>query len=242
MINPSCGWWLVALLPSVGLAAQPTRFSSALAGAALPAGWAVQALPKVERQTYFDLVDSDGRTVLRARADNAAASLRYAIVVDAQANGQLQWRWKTERVLDKAELNTKVGDDYAARLYVFFDRQPAQMSFGERVAYTLGRARYGEQLPAAALCYVWDNKHPVGTVRDNAYTGFVKMVVATTGKAQQGDWVTLQRDVAADYRRAFGSPAPAISGIAIAADTDNTGESTVSYFGDIQFTATERKR
>ncbi|MEO7252111.1 MAG: DUF3047 domain-containing protein, partial [Arenimonas sp.] len=225
-----------------GFAAQPASFASALAGAELPAGWTVQPIPKVKRQTHFDLVDSEGSTVLRARADNAAASLRYAVDVDPNADGQLQWRWKTERVLDKADLATKAGDDYAARLYVFFDRQPGQMSFGERIAYALGRARYGDQLPAAALCYVWDNKHPVGTVRNNAYTGFVKMVVATSGKVQQGEWVTLQRDLAADYRRAFATPPPRITGIAIAVDTDNTGESTVSYFGDIRFTTTRPKR
>ena len=165
--------------------------------------------------------------------------LRYRVAIDPAVEGHLQWRWKTERVLDKADLRTKSGDDYAARLYVFFDRQPGQMSLGERLAFTLGRARYGEQLPSAALCYVWDNHQPVGTVRDNAYTGFVKMIVVTSGRAQQGGWVALQRDVAADYRRAFGSAPPPITGVAVAVDTDNTGESTVSYFGDIRFAATE---
>lgn len=230
--------WLLALLPVLALAAQPSRFSSAAPGTAVPAGWSVQSIPKVERQTRFDLVDDSGGTVLRARADNAAASLRHGLSIDPVALGQLRWRWKTGHVLDKADLTSKSGDDYAARLYVFFDRKPAQMSFGERIAYKLGRARYGDQLPAAALCYVWDNKQPVGTIRDNAYTGFVKMIVATSGGAKQGQWVTLQRDVAADYKRAFGSAPPRITGIAVAVDTDNTGESTISYFGDIRFAAT----
>ncbi len=231
------GLLLLTLLPLLAFAAQPARFSSAAAGTTLPAGWSVQPIPNVERQTRFDLVDVKGIPVLRARADNAAASLRHALSVDPAAVGQLRWRWKTERVLDKADLASKTGDDYAARLYVFFDRQPAQMSFGERIAYKLGRARYGDQIPSAALCYVWDNKQPVGTIRDNAYTGFVKMVVASSGNARQGQWVALQRDVGADYRRAFGTTPPRITGIAVAVDTDNTKESTISYFGDIQFAA-----
>ncbi|MEO6228008.1 MAG: DUF3047 domain-containing protein [Thermomonas sp.] len=230
--------WLLAPLPLLASAAQPARFSSTAAGAALPAGWSVQPIPEVEHQTRFDLVDDSGATVLRARADNAAASLRYTLNVAPVAGQHLRWRWKTERVLDKADLTTKAGDDYAARLYVFFDRQPAQMSFGERIAYKLGRARYGDQLPPAALCYVWDNKQPVGTIRDNPYTGFVKMIVATSGRARQGQWVSLQRDISVDYKRAFGTAPPSISGIAIAVDTDNTGESTISYFGDIRFTGT----
>lgn len=237
MNRRACALLLAALLPAAALAAQPTRFSSAAPGAALPSGWSLQPIPGVERQTRFDLVDTGGGTVLRARADNAAASLQAAVDVDPATAGLLAWRWKTERVLTTADLTSKHGDDYAARLYVFFDRKPAQMNLSERVTYKLGRARYGDQLPAAALCYVWDNRLPVGTVRDNAYTGFVKMIVATSGTARQGDWVALQRDIAADYRRAFGTAPPRITGIAVAVDTDNTGESTVSWFGDIRFAA-----
>ena len=230
---PAC--LLLVLLPGIAFAGQPAGFSDTAPAGALPTGWKAQQIPKVERQTRFDLVDADGTTVLRARADNAAASLRYKLDITPTANQQLHWRWKTDRVLDKADLTTKDGDDYATRLYVFFDRKPTQMSLGERIAYRLGRARYGDQIPSAALCYVWDNKQPVGTIRENAYTGFVKMIVASSGKARQGQWVTLQRDITADYQRAFGTPAPRITGIAVAADTDNTGESTSSYFGDIRF-------
>ncbi len=67
------------------------------------------------------------------------------------------------------------------------------------------------------------------------------MVVASSGKAREGQWVTLSRDVAADYRRAFGTAPPRITGVAVAVDTDNTGESTVTYFGDIRFEAAGSK-
>lgn len=219
------------------LAQQPPAFSAAAAGTSPPAGWILQPIPNVPRQTRFDLVDDAGTMVLRARADHAAASLRHAIDIDPARTPRLRWRWKTDHVLDKADMTSRAGDDYAARLYVFFDRRPAQMSFGERALYRIGRARYGGQLPAAALSYVWDNRQPVGTTRDNAYTGFVKMLVASSGKTREGQWQSLSRDVAADYRRAFGSEPPRITGIAVAVDTDNTGESTVTYFGDIRFEA-----
>jgi len=233
-IRLSCALAL-ALLGPAAHAMQLLPFSGATPGGPLPPGWAVQPVPNVPRQTRFDLVGDGDATVLRARAEASAASLRYTLRVDPARDPQLRWRWKTERVLERADLTRKSGDDYAARLYVFFDRKPAQMSLGARALYRLGRARYGEQLPAAALCYVWDNRQPVGTLRDNAYTGFVKMIVASSGKARQGRWIDLQRDVAADYRRAFNTAAPAITGIAIMVDTDNTGEATVSYFGDVSF-------
>lgn len=237
MIRRAASALLLGLLPLLAWAQQPTAFSSARAGAAIPPAWVLQPIPGVSRQTRFDLVEDAGATVLRARADNAAASLRHALDIDPARSPRLHWRWKTGRVLDTADMTTKAGDDYAARLYVFFDRRPDRMSFGERALYRIGRARYGDRLPPAALCYVWDNRQPVGSVRDNAYTGFVKMVVASSGRAREGQWVVLSRDVAADYRRAFGGEPPRITGVAVAVDTDNTGESTVTYFGDIRFDA-----
>ena len=226
---------LLALLAPAVLAMQPAPFSAAVPGSALPPGWTLQPIPNVKNQTRFDLVrDGDG-SVLRARSENAAASLHHALQIDPARTPQLRWRWKTEHVLASADMTRKSGDDYAARLYVFFDRKLEQMSFGERMLYRIGHGRYGDQLPTAALCYVWDNRQPIGTMRDNAYTGFVKMIVVSSGKALQGQWLQLQRDVGADYRHAFGAAPPPINGIAVSVDTDNTGESTVTYFGDIAF-------
>ncbi len=229
------GVCLPALAAAPGMRGQPSPFSSGPIGAEPPPGWMLQKLPKVERLTRFDVVDDGGTLVLRARSDGGAASLRHSLYADPKLTPILRWRWRTERLIDAADLTRKAGDDYPARLYVFFDRRTEQMSFKERTLFKLGQARYGDELPSAALCYVWDNRQPVDTVQDNAYTGFVKMVVAASGDAELGRWVSLRRDVAADYRRAFGTEPPAIIGVAVSTDTDNTGESAVTWFGDIRF-------
>jgi hypothetical protein len=223
------------------LIARPMPFSSGQLGATAPGGWSVQPLPKVERKTRYDLIANDGTIVLRARADKSAASLRHSLYADPARTPILRWRWRTERVLRAADMTTKEGDDYAARLYVFFDRDPDTLTLKERTLLKVGRMRYGDDLPAAALCYVWDNRQPVGTIMPNAYTQFVAMVVASSGSADVGRWVSLRRNVAEDYRRAFGSEAPQITGVAVSVDTDNTGESAVTYFGDIEFVAGDAK-
>ena len=223
------------------LIARPTPFSSGPLAATAPPGWAVQTLPKVEHQTRYDLVNDGGTIVLRARADASASSLRHGLFADPKLTPVLRWRWRTDRVLQGADITRKDGDDFSARLYVFFDRSEESMTIKERTLFKLGRARYGNQLPSAALCYVWDNRQPVGKIFDNAYTSFVAMVVASSGEAQVGQWVSLQRNVAEDYRRAFNTDPPRIIGVAVSVDTDNTGEATTSYFGDIDFVpATQR--
>ena len=223
--------------PAAALTARPAPFSSGPLAATAPPGWAVQTLPKVKRQTRYDLVNDGGTIVLRARADSSASSLRHGLFADPKQTPVLRWRWRTERLLEGTDLTRKEGDDYAARVYVFFDRSEDSMNLKERALFKLGRARYGNQLPSAALCYVWDNRQPVDSIFDNAYTSFVAMVVASSGAAQVGQWVSLQRNVAEDYRRAFNTDPPRIIGVAVSVDTDNTGESTTTWFGDITFVA-----
>lgn len=90
-------------------------------------------------------------------------------------------------------------------------------------------------IPIGALNYIWDGKSPVGTVVDNAFTDFAKMIVVESGPQRIGTWVEEERNVYEDYRLAFGEEPPAISGVAIMSDTDNTKERSVAYYGDIVF-------
>lgn len=222
-------------------ASQPTPFSGGPLAATAPPGWTLQPAPKVERRTRYDLVRDGAKAnaaiVLRAQADASAAQLRHGLFADLERTPLLRWRWRTDRVLAAADMTRKDAEDFAARICVYFDRDEDKLGFKERSLLKLARARYGDDLSAAALCYVWDNRLPAGTVRDNVYTPTVKMIVATSGGAQEGQWLPMQRDVAADYRLAFGTEPPRVVGISVGVDTDHTGERTVSYFGDLRFVA-----
>ena len=61
------------------------------------------------------------------------------------------------------------------------------------------------------------------------------MIVVESGPAKLNTWITEERNVYEDYKRAFGEEPPMISGVAIMTDTDNTGESAEAYYGDILF-------
>ena len=60
------------------------------------------------------------------------------------------------------------------------------------------------------------------------------MVVVASGPARLNEWVSVERNIDADFRAAFGEPPPAVTGIVLATDTDDTGEEAVSHFGDIE--------
>jgi hypothetical protein len=208
-------------------------FSTAKPGESLPAGWRLLSLPKIPAPEVT-LVADGGTTVLRSRASASAGTSAFTLDASPAQFPLLSWRWKVDRVVERANLAEKSGDDFAARVYVFYDVPVETLSVGARIKAALGGALWGETLPTAALCYVWDNRHPVGTSRWNPYTDRVRTIVLRSGSA--GEWASESRDLDADFRAAFGSqwtlPTPRITGIAIGNDTDQTGETVTAWFGD----------
>lgn len=213
---------------------EPPLFSTLTPGQTIPASFRVITLPKVAKNT-FSIVADEGKTVLRVESADSAGSIGIPLSTasDNVANSTLTWRWKVDRVLDNADLSEKRGDDFAARVYVFFDVPLQSLSFFDRAKITLARIIMGSNVPTAALCYVWDNTHDIGHTAWSAYTTRVRMIVLQSGPRRVGQWVSESRDVAADFRAAFGFEAPAVTGVAIGNDTDNTHERVTTWYGDI---------
>lgn len=209
-------------------------FSAVVPGASLPAPWKLTTLPGIRRHTRYSLVRDGDAVVLRADAAASMAGVAHPLKLDVRAYPVIEWRWKILNLLTKSDIATKAGDDYPARVYVLFDYDIRKLPFSVRARIRLARL-YGADVPLAALCYVWDGKAAAGTSVWSAYTDRVRVIVAESGSANLGKWVTIRRDVAADFRAAFGEDPPAISGMVLATDTDNTGESATAFYGDIRF-------
>jgi hypothetical protein len=236
MPHPARPLLIAALMLSATAVAAELRigdFSSASPGAPPPA-WRLAKLPLVT-PTRFRLAAVDGTTALRMEARDAGAALFRPVRVDPGATPVLRWRWRVDELVAGADIRSKDGDDLPARLYVMFDYPLGRLPLVEQGKIRLARSVAGDLVPAAALCYVWDCALPEGTALWNPYTDRVRVIVVQSGERRLGQWVEEERDVAADFRAAFGEPPPAVSGIAVGADTDQTGSSASGWFGDIAF-------
>jgi hypothetical protein len=212
------------------------RFSSALPGAPLPAPWKLVTLAKIKRQTRYSLVRDADTTVLRADADASMASVMHPLHFDPRDHPVVEWRWKIAHLLRKSNIATRAGDDFPARFYVLFDYDIARLPFATRAKIRVARALFGEDVPLAVLCYVWDGKSVKGATAWSPYTDRVRIIVAQGGEARVNQWVSVRRNIVDDFRAAFGEYPPRVSGVAVATDTDNTGESATAFYGDIRFT------
>lgn len=228
---------LVALLPSQSLA-DPLwvgRFTSA--DGDLPVPWKVVQLDRNVPPTRFRLREWDGVMAIEAHAVKSMALLARPLEVDLAMTPVLCWRWRIDAPLKTADMTSKAGDDYAARVYLSFEVPPEALGLGTRLALRLARTLRGSEVPDAAINYIWDNRHAVGTWQANAYTDRTRMQVLRTGAADAGRWVDERRDIAADFRRAFGHAPRRLTGLALASDTDNTGEEARAGFADFRFVA-----
>ncbi len=248
------GWLalLAALLPFVAAVAwsQPDRldkpeglavaaFSALKAGAQLPENWKPLGVSNSVPRTRYTLASDGGVTVIKAEANASASGLSRDIRVNLAEYPVFKWRWKVSNVLKASDINTKEGDDYPARVYVMFDYPLEKLSFGDRTKLRMARALHDPNLPAATLCYVWDGKAAAGTIVPSSYTNLMRMIVVESGVSRVNRWLEVERDVAADFRAAFGLQSsddiPPVSAVAIATDMDNTGEVATAFFGDISF-------
>lgn len=216
-------------LPQVG------SFSKQAPGAELSQGWQPWILSPFKRPTAYHLVSREGTTVIRAEARSSASGLIHPLTLNPGTYPLLQWRWKVDTLISKADNSQKHLEDAPARLVVSFDGDMEKLTPQDRMLFDNVRILTGQQMPYATLMYIWGNRAPLETVIPNKHTSRVRMIVVETGRDKLGNWQDVTRNVVEDYRRAFGEEPGRISAVGIMTDTDNTGGNVHAYYGDILF-------
>ncbi|MDD2391282.1 MAG: DUF3047 domain-containing protein [Desulfobacterales bacterium] len=233
------GAMLSGVVLSIPARAEPAlavgEFSKGQQGKGIPSGWQPLTFKKISAHTRYELVEDRGTVVVRALSQAAASGLIRHIRIDPVQYPVIRWRWKITSMLKKADVSRKQGDDYAARIYITFEYDPGRAGIFDRIKYEGARLLYGQYPPSAAISYIWEGRAPEGAVIPNAYTDKLMMIVVESGEEKLNAWVDEQRNVYEDFKTAFGKEPPVITGVAIMTDTDNTGETAVSFYGDIGF-------
>jgi hypothetical protein len=82
---------------------------------------------------------------------------------------------------------------------------------------------------------VWSNHRAVDSVIVNPRTDRVRKMVVESGPGHLMQWRRYERDVRADFEKAFGETPGALVGVAIMTDSDNTRGNVRAWYGDIRF-------
>jgi len=202
-------------------------------------GWTHQPLSKLKRDTVYTLVQEEGRAVLRAAADKSA-SLYAAPVKLAGAPAVLSWRWKTNALVPGADNRDRSREDAPLRVILIFDGDKTTLPQEEQRRFRRAKNLAGRDIPFATLMYIWSDGVAPETVIPSAHTSQVKMLVVASGKDGLGSWQAVRRNIADDYRRAYGAAPGPVLGVAVMTDTDNTGGKAVGRYADIRFECAAR--
>jgi len=151
---------------------------------------------------------------LHATADASASGLCETVRFDLKSLPIVRWSWRLDLAPPRTDERGQGGDDQGLRL-----------SFLHR----------GGTTPDSILTiqYVWSQNEPVNATWANAFVPNAHEVAARSGPATPGEWRTEQRDLAADFRAAFGQDVDRIDAVCLMTDGDQTGALVEGWYGDI---------
>lgn len=200
--------------------------------------WHNLAIPGKARTGYSHLTE-DGRNIVLAESVGSASMFRRHVRVEPRSLGAVRFSWRVPNLIQSADLTDSEASDSPARLILAFDGDHTGLSLRNRMLFDLAQAVSGEQPPYATLMYVWDNKVPVETVIHSGRTDRIRKIVIESGGKNVGTWRHYERDIAADFRLAFGeNPGPLIA-VGFMTDSDNTRSRAKAWYGDVRIIASD---
>lgn len=211
----------------------PAALASPWAGGEGGLHWQHQTFPG-KTPTDFAAVHQDGRPAMRARASSSASMMRSRTRVEPQDLGRMRFSWKVPQLIAGADFAVREADDGPVRVVLVFEGDRAKFSPRDAMLAELVHAVTGEEMPYATLMYVWCNKRQPGDVVLNPRTSRIRKLVVESGSAHLNQWRDYERDIRADYEKAFGEPPGALVGVGIMTDSDNTRSQVQAWYGPLQ--------
>lgn len=223
-----------ALPPPAPEAIDASPWARPAGPAGLPAPpWKHQVFPG-KPATRYSYERRDGRPAVAAVARASASMLRQQLRVAPGDLGRIRFSWWVPALIEGADLSSRDRDDAPVRIVLVFEGDRSRFSARDAALSELARAVTGEELPYATLMYTWSERRPPEAVVRAPRTDRIRKIVVESGPARLGRWLDYERDIRADYLRAFGEPPGALLGVGLMTDGDNTRSRARAWYGPLQ--------
>jgi hypothetical protein len=184
--------------------------------------------------TRYSWTEKDGRPALEAASERSASIWRKRLDPALASVAEVSFSWWVQALIPNASVADIDREDAVARVIFGFGGDVDKLPLRTRMKFELAQALTGEVPPYATLMYVWDSKLPVGTVVVNPRSDRIRKIVVDSGPAELHRWRDHRRDLAADFRLAFGeAPGPLVS-MAVMTDSDNSRASARTWYGLVE--------
>ncbi len=196
-------------------------------------GWQALALPG-KKPTLYHWTEKDGRQALEASSERSASIWRKRLDPALVNIGEVSFSWWTQGLIAGANVADIDHEDAVARVIFGFAGDVDKLPLRTRMKFELAQALTGEAPPYATLMYVWDSKLPVGTVVINPRSDRIRKIVVDSGPAELRRWRDHRRNLADDFRLAFGEAPGALTSMAVMTDSDNNRSSAHTWYGPVE--------
>lgn len=200
----------------------------------LPNRWTPLVLFRTKKQTEYQLVREQDKTILHAYAPSASSGLMQYVSINPVVKPWLNWNWRIGNQVATSDANVRPTEDSPARVILGFDGDKDTLPFSDQILFETARVFTGYDFPYATLMYIWDSKTPVGTVLNSNRSSRIKMLVVANSEMGVGHWQKFNRNIVDDFEKAFGEKPGKLIGVGVLTDTDNMGETVEAWYGDIQ--------
>ncbi len=178
-----------------------------------PNGWDL----KVHHGTPdLTLIGDGNNRVFRFKSNKSSFALERAVDVDLSQYPLLTWNWKVTELPTGADFRHFSTDDQAAQVMVAFtDRR--------------------------ILSYIWDSSAPKGDWESASSVPLLHIfaLVCHSGAAELNQWLPETHNLAQDFQKAYQREPSRVKGIRLQINSQHTGSSAESYFGDVSFRAAQ---
>lgn len=203
----------IAVLPSSAANADTVAFGG---------GWKSVNFRSIPKTKY-----GFGGGTLSIDSSKSSSVIYKPVPVTARDATKASWNWSVQTSVPPTNLGKKGGDDRNIALYFVFTDEKTAKRAGENPNIK----RLLTKRSSRMLIYVHGGQHDAGSYVPSPYfsgrgTTIVKRRAGTGAFSENVD-------LAADYRRAFGTEPDVLVGLAVSSDSDDTGTMSQSSLSSI---------
>lgn len=185
--------------------------------------------------TAYKIDQVDGRDAIWANSQSTSSAIRSDVNLEVNQIGRLKFSWKVPAHLQDADITVPELDDSPVRVFLTFEGDRNKFSAKNALVSEMANLLLGEPLPYATLVYLWSKRQPLGSVILGQRTDRVRNIVIESGSENLNKWLDYERDIRADYEKAFGEKPGKLLRIALMTDSDNTKSQTTAWYGAPSF-------
>ncbi len=195
--------------------------------------WEIFRVPGKQPASY-SYVRHEGRDAVLAKAEASGSILRHRHRIEPDQLGFVRFSWNVPNPAAGANLSLPQLEDVPVRVVLAFEGDRSRLSMKNALLSELSRLLTGEEMPFATLVYSWSRVNQPGEVVLNDRTDRIRKIVVDSGDHGYNEWRSYERDIRADYRKAFGEDPGALLSFAVFTEGEKNEGQLQAFYGPLK--------